>query len=363
MSGRAGRRGIDDRGIVILMIDEQMSPAVGKELIKGKADPINSAFYLTYNMVLNLLRVEDVNPEYMLQHSFYQFQHYSEIPKYLEQIKSLTEEQNKIVISNEKKVRDYFNIKNQIQILSKEFTEYIRRPEHLMPFINSGRLIKVVSDKGSDLGWATILDFKKLKKRSAEVKIDDELHTYSIDILINLDRRAFNERNQWVKPKSDENGEMKVVSIGLDNIVQISSVRMHIPADLKSYDSRQSIKKSLKVVKNKFEDKIPLLDPIEDMKIKNKDFLAIITKLETYEKRLLEIGEIDKESFDLYKKKDKLEEKIKNLRTELRKAESLLHMDELKCRKRVLRRLGYCTNSGINLKFSNLKLFINFKIP
>ena len=84
MSGRAGRRGIDEKGIVILMIDEKMSPSVGKDLIKGKPDAINSAFHLTYNMVLNLLRVEDVNPEYMLQHSFYQFQHYAEVPNLLE---------------------------------------------------------------------------------------------------------------------------------------------------------------------------------------------------------------------------------------------------------------------------------------
>ena len=51
MSGRAGRRGKDDKGIVILMVDENMSPAVGKNLVKGQADPLNSAFHLTYNMV------------------------------------------------------------------------------------------------------------------------------------------------------------------------------------------------------------------------------------------------------------------------------------------------------------------------
>lgn len=34
MSGRAGRRGIDDRGIVILMVDEKMSPSAGKEIVK-----------------------------------------------------------------------------------------------------------------------------------------------------------------------------------------------------------------------------------------------------------------------------------------------------------------------------------------
>ena len=34
MSGRAGRRGIDERGIVILIIDEKMAPDVGKGLLK-----------------------------------------------------------------------------------------------------------------------------------------------------------------------------------------------------------------------------------------------------------------------------------------------------------------------------------------
>lgn len=80
MSGRAGRRGLDDKGIVILMIDEKVSPQEGREIIQGKADPINSAFHLTYNMVLNLLRVEEINPEYMLERSFFQFQNQAAIP-------------------------------------------------------------------------------------------------------------------------------------------------------------------------------------------------------------------------------------------------------------------------------------------
>ena len=80
MSGRAGRRGLDDKGIVILMVDEKMAPSVGRNLVKGAPDPINSAFHLTYNMVLNLLRVEEINPEYMMERSFHQFQNYSNIP-------------------------------------------------------------------------------------------------------------------------------------------------------------------------------------------------------------------------------------------------------------------------------------------
>jgi len=48
---------------------------------------LNSSFKLTYNMVLNLLRVEGINPEFMLERSFYQFQHYSTIPALYDSIK------------------------------------------------------------------------------------------------------------------------------------------------------------------------------------------------------------------------------------------------------------------------------------
>ena len=34
MSGRAGRRGMDERGIVIMVVDEKLSPSVGKALVK-----------------------------------------------------------------------------------------------------------------------------------------------------------------------------------------------------------------------------------------------------------------------------------------------------------------------------------------
>lgn len=74
MSGRAGRRGLDDRGMVIMMIDEKMEPAVAKEIVRGEQDKLNSAFYLGYNMILNLMRLEGISPEFMLERCFYQFQ-------------------------------------------------------------------------------------------------------------------------------------------------------------------------------------------------------------------------------------------------------------------------------------------------
>ena len=75
-----------NRGIVILMADEKMNPSIGREMVKGAPDPINSAFHLTYNMVLNLLRVEEVNPEFMMERSFHQFQNYTNLPKMYEKV-------------------------------------------------------------------------------------------------------------------------------------------------------------------------------------------------------------------------------------------------------------------------------------
>jgi ATP-dependent RNA helicase DOB1 len=81
MSGRAGRRGLDDRGVVMLMIDGQMEPDVAKTMLLGEADRLNSAFHLSYNMVLNLMRLEGIPPEFMLERCFFQFQNNSEIPQ------------------------------------------------------------------------------------------------------------------------------------------------------------------------------------------------------------------------------------------------------------------------------------------
>ena len=81
MSGRAGRRGLDDRGVVIMMVDEKLEPSVAKNMVKGEADRLDSAFHLSYNMILNLMRVEGVSPEYMLERCFFQFQNMTSVPK------------------------------------------------------------------------------------------------------------------------------------------------------------------------------------------------------------------------------------------------------------------------------------------
>lgn len=84
MSGRAGRRGKDDRGLVIVMADEQLDEAVYRSMVKGKPSPIVSSFKLTYYTLLNLIkRAEGAhqNMEYVIKNSFQQFQQERSLPQ------------------------------------------------------------------------------------------------------------------------------------------------------------------------------------------------------------------------------------------------------------------------------------------
>jgi antiviral helicase SKI2 len=71
MAGRAGRRGLDVTGTVILIGgDELPEQAILKEMMLGKPSKLISQFRLTYNMILNLLRVEALRVEEMIKRSF-----------------------------------------------------------------------------------------------------------------------------------------------------------------------------------------------------------------------------------------------------------------------------------------------------
>ncbi len=78
MAGRAGRRGIDDKGFVITMFDEQLDPEIARSIVSGQSDPLCSTFHLTYNMLLNATRNsggdQSLSPEAVISRSFHHFQ-------------------------------------------------------------------------------------------------------------------------------------------------------------------------------------------------------------------------------------------------------------------------------------------------
>lgn len=117
MSGRAGRRGKDDRGMTILMIDEKMEPEIAKNILKGCSDPLNSAFHLNYNMLLNSMRIEDTDPEYIIRRSFHQFQNDKALPEMRKKLKELQNEKKQIKIDKEKIISEVYEINHQIKMV------------------------------------------------------------------------------------------------------------------------------------------------------------------------------------------------------------------------------------------------------
>lgn len=353
MSGRAGRRGIDERGIVIMIVDEKLEPEVGKTLLKGQSDPLNSAFRLTYNMVLNLLRLEEINPEYMLEKSFYQFQNYAAIPVMVDGVKKLELKRDMIEIPNEDSVMGYYKIRQQLKKLSKELLQYIHQPKYLLPFLQPGRLVEVQNGE-EYFGWGTIINFqKKANQKQSTLSSTPDEPLYVVEVLLYCAKtpKKLAGGEVPVPCKEDGKGEMQVVPILSSLLQSISSIRLYLPKDLRPSDARHTVYKSLKEVQKRFPDGLPMLDPIEDMNIKDDGLKKIVRKIEALESRLYSHAlhkDKDLETvYNLCHKKAQIEHEIKSAKKELKKAKTILQMDELKCRKRVLRRLGYSTAADV----------------
>jgi antiviral helicase SKI2 len=82
MAGRAGRRGLDKTGTVVVMCrDEVPDESDLRRVIVGSATRLESQFRLTYIMILHLLRVEELKVEDMLKRSFAEFHAQKKLPE------------------------------------------------------------------------------------------------------------------------------------------------------------------------------------------------------------------------------------------------------------------------------------------
>lgn len=366
MSGRAGRRGLDDRGIVIMMFDEKLEPAAAKTMVKGEADRLNSAFHLGYNMVLNLMRVEGISPEYMLERCFFQYQSAASIPALELELESATKQLEASQVPQEEAADEYFGLQKQLDLLDKDFQEVISHPSYALPFLQPGRLVKI-QHENLDFGWGCVVNYqKRLPPKGRPVDPDAKPQTqYIVDCLLQCAKgttpppASKGSRDNLTSMDSiqpcppGEKGDMVVVPVLLTTVQRLSGIKLFLPKDLRPKEARDQVRKNLAEVARRFPAPkgVPQLDPVKDMKISDDGFKTLLSKRALLQKKIeesqlhssSELPEIKAAWFA----KETLRQQVATTKASVQSALSVMRLDELKCRKRVLRRLGFTTADDV----------------
>eukprot|EP00252_Welwitschia_mirabilis_P018829 TRINITY_DN4218_c0_g1_i1.p1 TRINITY_DN4218_c0_g1~~TRINITY_DN4218_c0_g1_i1.p1 ORF type:complete len:993 (+),score=171.89 TRINITY_DN4218_c0_g1_i1:142-3120(+) len=358
MSGRAGRRGKDPRGVCIIMIDKKTNMDTFKEMIMGKPAPLVSTFRLSYYTLLNLMKRADgqFDAEHVIKNSFHQFQYEQILPEVKENISRLEHEANILNAADEASIVQYHDLRLHIAQLEKQIMTEITRPERILLFLVPGRLVKI-REGTTDWGWGVVVNVvKKPPSRPStlpSVIMSSRSTSYIVDTLLTCAPGLTNDSTP-LKPSPvvpGQKGEMQVVPVQLSLISGISSLRVAIPKDLRPPEARQSVLMAVQELEKRFPKGLPKLDPIEDMGINDPDLVKIIKEVEEAEQRLfshpLHNVEPDEQQYRSFKRKAELNNEIQKHRKKMLDSQLHKFKEELRNRSRVLKRLGHIDSDGV----------------
>lgn len=375
MSGRAGRRGIDDKGVTIMMCDEQLKADATKTIMIGNAEPLKSTFKLGYNMLLNLLRAEEADPEYVIARSLAQFQADRALPANEQKLSRLEQERNAIKLGGkdiaieDHEAKSYFRMRDVAGSLKQQVRDIVHEPTYIRPFLQSGRVVRVTMapkqddndpDKDIDFGWGSII---KYTRKATGVKKSGE-ERYVVEVLLRCfvgsDKgqsrpRPYRPttgggRNQHSKHRNVDE-EWMVVSCSLMDLNGASAMRVKLANNMRPMENRQMVGRSIVEILKRYPDGPPMLDPFGDLGIKDENLAVLLRKVEALEEAMIASPVAkSRHMFTLvqqWRERQALEKEIKGVKTDLQIARGLILKEELTKMKRVLRRLGFTNKDDI----------------
>lgn len=286
-------------------------------------------------------------------------------------------------VPEEDRIAEYYEMRKQLDQMAADFREVITHPSYSLPFLQVGRLVKVKHGK-VDYGWGVVINvMKRLPPKNRPALTDIPPHEqYIVDVLLNCSTDSPNPKGSsgdksnvslipaGVQPcPPGKKGMPYVVPILLAVVDGISHLRINLPKDLRPESERQTVWKTILEVHKRFPQGVTMLDPIQNMGIKDEKFKQLVKvskashnidrsdadkgfqKIEAMEDKMFS-SSIHKdprlpELYAQYSKKVEVQDRIRNLKKQIQATEDVLQLEELKCRKRVLRRLGFTTANDI----------------
>ena len=389
MSGRAGRRGLDKKGITILILKKKMEINIIREILKGKSDPLNSSFELSFNQILNLSRIEGVKCEFILKRSFRQFQSERAIPQIKKYVVKLFDDYLKFDCNYE---RDEL-IKNYIQI--KDLMESLMEENRLLMFDNDnilklifkyfipGRLVYI-----KNFGIGFFIDFAKKKEEFVvkynkydkqylicknegkyEKNDDEKIEEFNkemsdkkiIYLLIYISNYDNYQKRRILIPgnMSKKNGKGIIMPFKINSLEKISQIKISIPKDIiKNKSSLLNSEKILLEIYNQNKNNLKFYNPISDLGIVDQKFKENYSNITELKNRIIEIENklisshstnlnIEESILKNFKEKLKLKTQIKHYLSELNELNKLVLNEQLNNMNRVLHRLNYINDNGI----------------
>ncbi|KAL6560103.1 Helix-loop-helix protein 2 [Orobanche hederae] len=357
MSGRAGRRGKDDRGICIIMIDDKMEMDTLKDMILGRPAPLLSTFRLSYYSILNLMsRAEgQFTAEHVIKNSFHQFQYEKNLPDIRKKISQLEEEAASLDASGEAEVAEFHGLKLEMAQLEKKMMGAITQPERVLSFLQPGRLVKV-REGGTDWGWGVVVNVVK-KTPAASSSLPAALassrgNSYIVDTLLHCSLGSSGNGSQPkpCPPRPGEKGEMHVVPVQLPLLSALSKLILSVPFDLRPVEARQDILDALQDLGKRFPQGLPKINLVKDMGIEDPELVELADQIEELEQKLFS-HPLHKSQDELqitsFQRKAEVNHQIQQLKSKRRESQLQKFREELKNRSRVLKKLGHIDGDGV----------------
>ncbi|KAF8915101.1 antiviral helicase [Mucidula mucida] len=193
MAGRAGRRGLDPTGTVIIVVGDSLPEQTAlNTMMLGTPGKLSSQFRLTYNMILNLLRVEALKVEEMIKRSFSENASQRLLP---EQQRRVIE--GELVLTKLAKlecdicvpdIESFYDTSHAIVLYNESLLQMVTNAARTSKLLAPGRVI-ILRDHHFKRNNAAIL-LKAAPMQSAESGKLDRIKTYFVLALVNDETKS-----------------------------------------------------------------------------------------------------------------------------------------------------------------------------